>query len=311
MTLRRIFLFTVSAIALTAASLWIGEQAYSWFPPQAAAESHLIDELFSFLTTLGAFIFLGVTGTLLYAVFFHRAAKYDYSDGPHIEGNITLEIVWTAIPILLVVWIAAYSYQVYDQMAIRGPMEMMHIHLPKLGMEVAHAAPWSKKVQPVESEEVSSLPTDIEVTAKQWAWIFTYPEKNFTSSELHLPTNQRVKLTLKSEDVLHGFYIPEFRVKQDIIPKQDIDFEFTPIRPGSYTLTDSQFSGTYFAANTAKVVVESPEDYKRWLSKAASHKPTPAPNQAAEEYAAASHRPIKTGWATVVPAAPPLVNYPG
>lgn len=73
MKTRNILILSAIAIALTAASLWIGQQAYSWLPPQAAAESRLFDELFSFLVTLGAFIFLGVTGTLTYSVLFHRA----------------------------------------------------------------------------------------------------------------------------------------------------------------------------------------------------------------------------------------------
>ncbi|MBW4617326.1 MAG: cytochrome c oxidase subunit II [Desmonostoc vinosum HA7617-LM4] len=302
------------AIALPITSIWIGKQAYFWLPPQAAAESQLIDDLISFLVTLGAFIFLGVTGTLMYSVIFHRAEKGDTSDGPPIEGNVTLEVVWTAIPILLVFWIAGYSYQVYEQMGIQGPMELVHLHNP-MGMESAYAAP----VEDTENSfppsprppfpASSSLPVEkIDVLAKQWAWVFHYPEKDITSTELHLPSDRRVRLALKSEDVLHGFYIPAFRLKQDIIPNHTIDFEFTPIRIGQYSLTDSQYSGTYFATMQADVVVESPEDYHQWLAQAATRKPSPAKNQAASEYAQASHQTVKTGWATVAPAAPPLVN---
>ncbi|MDZ8187684.1 MAG: cytochrome c oxidase subunit II [Nostoc sp. ChiSLP02] len=293
------------AIAITATSLWIGKQAYSWLPPQAAAESQLIDNLISFLVTLGSFIFLGVTSTLMYSVIFHRAVKDDFTDGPAIEGNITLEVVWTAIPILLVFWIAGYSYQVYEQMGIQGPSQLVHLHNP-LGMESAYAAPKDSPdtalAEPVEK---------IDVLAKQWAWVFHYPERDVTSSELHLPSDRRVRLALNSEDVLHGFYIPAFRLKQDIIPKHAIDFEFTPIRPGQYRLTDSQYSGTYFATMQANVVVESPEEYHQWLAQAATQKPSPAKNQAASEYAQTSNQSVQTGWATVPPAAPPLVNSPG
>ncbi|RCJ40149.1 cytochrome C oxidase subunit II [Nostoc minutum NIES-26] len=293
------------AIAVTATSLWIGKQAYFWLPPQAAAESHLIDDLISFLVTLGAFIFLGVTSTLMYSVIFHRAKKDDFSDGPAIEGNVTLEVVWTAIPILLVFWIAGYSYQVYEQMGIQGPAQLVHLHNP-MGMESAYAAtneaPVAALTEPVEK---------IDVLAKQWAWVFHYPQTDVTSTELHLPSDRRVSLALRSEDVLHGFYIPAFRLKQDIIPNHTIDFEFTPIRTGEYRLTDSQYSGTYFATMQANVVVESPEEYHQWLAQAASQKPSPANNQAASEYAQASSQSVKTGWATVAPAASPLVNYPG
>ncbi|MEH1836551.1 MAG: cytochrome c oxidase subunit II [Nostoc sp.] len=300
--IQKVLISSVTAIALIAVSLWIGEWTYSWMPPQAASESHLVDELFSFLITLGAFIFIGVTGTLIYSAIFHRAEQHDTSDGPPIEGNITLEIVWTAIPVLLVFWIATYSYQIYQQMGIQGPMEAMHMHIPAL-MKSASAAPVKE-----DRENVNVLPVeDIEVDAKQWAWVFRYPKTDTTSTELHLPINHRIRLTLHSEDVIHGFYIPAFRVKQDIIPNRNIDFEFTPIRTGKYQLTDSQFSGTYFATMQADVIVESPEDYKTWQTEAANHEPCIANNQAASEYAQESKELIK-GWATVVPAQAPIVN---
>ncbi|MBD2504778.1 cytochrome c oxidase subunit II [Anabaena azotica] len=299
--LYNIFTLIIGAIAVTYTSFWLGEQSYSWLPPQAAAESRLIDDLFSFLVTVGAFIFLGVTATLFYSLLFHRAAQYDYSDGPHIEGNIALEVVWTAIPIFLVFWIANYSYQVYEQMGIQGPTALVHLHNP-MGMESAYAA----------TEEAIAEPEEqIDVIAKQWAWVFHYPDKNVTSTELHLPSDRRVKLALHSEDVLHGFYIPAFRLKQDIIPNHKIDFEFTPIREGKYSLTDSQYSGTYFATMQANVVVESPEEYHKWLTKVAAHRPGTAYNQAAAEYAQSITQPVKTGWPTVAPAPAPLVNYPG
>ncbi|MBW4505255.1 MAG: cytochrome c oxidase subunit II [Scytonematopsis contorta HA4267-MV1] len=287
------------AFVIVSISLWMGKQAYSWFPVEAAFESHLVDELFSFLVVLGTLIFLGVTSTVLYSILFHRAAKDDMSDGPPIEGNLTLEVIWTAIPVLLVFWIAGYSYQIYNQMGIQGPMEAAHLHM----MESAEAAPMETgDAKPIES---------IDVVAKQWAWIFHYPNNDVTSTELHLPVNQRVRLALQSEDVLHGFYVPEFRVKQDIVPKQIINLEFTPILEGKYQLTDSQFSGTYFAANEASVVVESEDDYNNWLNTAASQTPSPAKNQAADEYKEASESSFKNGWETVIPAAPPVVNYPG
>ncbi|MHC5855048.1 cytochrome c oxidase subunit II [Nostoc sp.] len=318
MKIRNILILSAIAIALTAVSLLIGQWTYSWMPPQAAAESQLVDKLFSFLITLGAFIFLGVTGTLIYSAIFHRAEKYDTSDGPPIEGNITLEIVWTAIPVLLVFWIATYSYQIYEQMGIQGPMEAMHLHIP-IGMKSASAAPINGDAGIVSASPTSSIVStdatsnvipfeDIEVNAKQWAWVFRYPETGITSTELHLPVNHRIRLAMQSEDVLHGFYIPAFRVKQDIIPNRNIDFEFTPIRIGKYELTDSEFSGTYFATMRANVVVESSGDYKKWLHQAANRKPCTANNQAASEYAQESKELIK-GWVTVAPAQAPVVNY--
>ena len=295
MNRRTIIRLGVLAIADLLISLWMGQQAYRWMPPQASAESVLVDNLFSFMTTLGSFIFFGVMGTLLYSIIYQRAPKYDSSDGPPIEGNVKLEVVWTAIPILLVVWIAGFSYQTYDRMSILGPIEPM-----AMGMPTAEAAALATAVETQEP---------IQVAARQWAWEFYYPDQEVSSTELHLPVNQRAHLVLSSEDVLHGFFVPAFRVKQDVVPGRAIDFEFTPIREGRYRLRDSEYSGTYFAANQTNVVVESAADYQQWLAMAAATPPTPAENVAYEEFNQATENAIDLGWATVQPAPAPVVNY--
>ncbi len=286
-----------ATLILAAISVWMGKVSYSWFPPQASAEAILIDNLFSLLTGIGTFIFLGVTAAVIYTIIFNRAGRYDTRDGPPIEGNVKLEIIWTGIPLLLVFGIAALSYQTYDRMDLHGPTEIAH--LPQV-IESAYAAP---------DQETATSMTNIEVDSRQWAWVFSYPEKNITSTELHLPVDQRAHLKLRSQDVIHGFYIPAFRIKQDIIPRKTIDFEFTPIRIGKYRLRDSQYSGTYFAAMQTDVVVQSPEDYNQWLNQAAKTVPTPAPNQAASEYAQREQKEASAGWKTIVPAPSPMVNY--
>ncbi|NCJ07602.1 cytochrome c oxidase subunit II [Synechococcales cyanobacterium C] len=284
---RLLLTLVILAVLNGLVSLWVGQKAYGWMPVQASAEAVLVDNLFSFLTTLGTFIFLGVVGVLVYAVLFQRVGKYDVGDGPPIEGNVRLEVVWTAIPLVLVLWIAAYSFRIYDQMGILGPMDH------RMGMAVAAVV----------------VDQPIEVRSRQWAWEFHYPEHHVTSTELHLPVNQRAKLLLTSEDVLHGFYIPAFRIKQDIIPGRDIDFEFTPTREGRYRLRDSDYSGTYFAANQSHVVVESPEAYQQWLEAAAQQPPTVAENPAFQEFSRSVENPISLGWPSVQPAPAPVVNY--
>lgn len=295
--MKRIITLTAIVIFLVAASIWMGRVSYSWFPPQASAEAILYDDLFSILTAIGTFIFLGVTLAIGYNIIFYRAGRYDTSDGPPIEGNIRLEILWTVTPLLIVIGLATASYQTYDKMNLHGPTEIAH--LPQV-MDAAYADTGAAIVEPM---------TTVEVDSKQWAWVFRYPEKNVTSTELHLPVNQRAHFELRSQDVIHGFYIPAFRVKQDIIPAKTIDFEFTPILEGKYRLRDSQYSGTYFAAMQTDVVVESPEAYNTWLNEAAKQTPTPAPNQAASEYARREQKEDSAGWKTVVPAPPPMVNY--
>jgi cytochrome c oxidase subunit 2 len=122
---------------------------------------------------------------------------------------------------------------------------------------------------------------------------------------------------LRSEDVLHGFYIPAFRLEQYVVPGKEIDLELTPIKTGTYRLRDAMYSGTYFAVNQTDVVVQSPSDYQQWLADAAAQIPSPAFNQAAYEYSqtakpgsgSTKDQVAVRGWVTIPPAPPPLVNY--
>lgn len=309
MKLRAILTLAVLAILLAFFSLWMAQQSYSWFPPEASAEAKLLDDLFSIFVGLGTFIFFGVAIPLVYSLIFHRAGKYDASDGPPIEGNTTLEVIWTIVPVVLVLGLSLASYRTYEKMAIRGPMELVHLHLPEI-VQPAYAEPFDSTPQQQIQNALETAPVEqIDVTAKQWAWVFHYPDRDVTSTELHLPVDRRVHLVLRSEDVLHGFYVPAFRLKQDIVPNHTIDFEFTPIRSGTYRLRDSLFSGTYFAANQADVVVQPVDEYQQWLAAAAAQTPTPAYNQASAEYNRAGEQTTVRGWKSVAPAPAPVVNY--
>jgi cytochrome c oxidase subunit 2 len=307
--LRAILTLSLLAVLLGFFSLWMAQQSYSWVPPEASAEAKLIDDLFSIFVGLGTFIFLGVTIPILYSLIFHRARKYDFSDGPPIEGSTLLEVIWTAIPVVLVLGLSTASFSTYEKMSVQGPTGLVHLHLPQL-VEVANAAPFDDTPQQEikESQEKAS-PEAIDVTAKQWAWIFRYPGSEVTSTELHLPVDRRIHLSLHSDDVLHGFYVPAFRLKQDIFPNRTIDFEFTPVQVGTYRLRDSLYSGTYFAANQADIIVQSVDDYQQWLADAATRSPSPAYNQASFEYSEGTKSGNIGGWKSVVPASPPIVNY--
>lgn len=309
MKLRAILTLAVLAVLLGFFSVWMAQQSYSWFPPEASAEAKLLDDLFSIFVGLGTFILFGVTIPVLYSLVFHRAGKYDFSDGPPVEGNTLLEVIWTAVPVVLVLGLSFASYRTYDKMSIRGPMEIVHLHMPQM-MEAANAAPFDDTPQKeIQSAQETAPVETIDVTAKQWAWIFRYPDQNVTSTELHLPVDRRIHLALHSDDVLHGFYVPAFRLKQDVVPGRTIDFEFTPTRSGTYRLRDSLYSGTYFAANQADIVVQSAGDYQQWLSDAAAQTPTSAYNQAAFEYDRGTKSGNIGGWKSVAPASPPVVNY--
>ena len=135
-----------------------------------------------------------------------------------------------------------------------------------------------------------------------------YPSHEVMSSTLHLPLNQRVHLKMRSQDVIHGFYVPNFRIKQDIVPNETIDFSFTPNRVGKYELHDSQFSGTYFALMQADVLVEPVEEYENWLNKTAQQQRTLAENKAHQEHSQPTPTKLRSRWHTVKPAEPDLVH---
>ena len=278
-------------------SRWVGLQSYHWFPVQASNAAPLVDGLFSFETTIGTFVFLAVASVMAWVILRHRAEKYDASDAEPIEGNTKLEIIWTAIPFVLVMAIAVYAMKVNTRLGVLGPME--HIHLAD-AREQQGGYPGDR------------LPAEtIEVVARQWSWEFRYPEAGVSSTELHLPLDQPVTFRLVSEDVLHGFYIPAFRLKQDVIPGRAINFNLTPTRTGRYRLRDSQFSGTWFAANQADVVVDSQDDYQAWLKQAAALPLQAGISDAVVEYQQRLQQTPTPGWATVKPAPPPQVNVPG
>jgi cytochrome c oxidase subunit II len=276
------------AIAIVV-SRWIGNQAYAWMPPQATAEAGRVDELFSFLVSLGAFVFIGVVGVIIFSILFYRAPPGDYSEGHPARGSVKIEILWTIVPVGLVLWLAWQSYNIYEQISILGLTPIVHLHVP---VEESAYAETIDNHSKLAAEQ-------IEVVAKQWSWSFRYPN-NITSKELHLVVDRSVRLVLHSQDVLHGFYVPEFRVKQDIIPSRTITFVLTSTRTGKYQLWDSQFSGTNFALMNADVYVESPQTYDRWLDRIAQN---PA-NKSDRTFAEAA-QPAKTifnsGWKTISP----------
>ena len=127
------------------------------------------------------------------------------------------------------------------------------------------------------------------------------------STELHLPVAVPAQFEMVSLDVIHGFFIPAFRLKQDILPGSVIRYRLTPTRVGRYRLRDSMFSGGYFAANQSDVVVESEADFRRWLQEAAARPLAPSWNAAQESYRRRLERGDR-GWAVVPPAPPPMVN---
>ena len=289
-----IVLITIAvAINLVIAKL-MAIWSYSWFPPQASTAAPYVDDLFALETGIGSFIFFGCTGVMGWVLLFNRAGKYDESDGAPIEGNTKLEIIWTIIPLVTVFVIAAYTMNVNMKLQNLGPKHKYAIGTdPTLLMEADPVA----DVGP------------IDVIARQWSWEFVYPN-GVRSSELHLPVDQRVNFRLVSEDVLHSFFVPAFRLKQDIIPGSIISYSLTPTKQGRFRLRDAMFSGAYFSQNQTDVIVESDEAYGDWLKATAKKPLQPGLDPGRALYDRRIARGNK-GWATVPPAPAPMVNDPG
>ena len=273
---------------------WMADWSYSWFPPQASSAAPYVDDLFALETGIGSFIFFGCTGFMGWVLLFNRAGKYDESDGAPIEGNTKLEITWTIIPLVTVFVIATYSMNVNMKLQTLGPK-----HKYAIG---------SDPTAFIQADPLADI-GPIDVIARQWSWEFIYPD-GVRSSELHLPVDQRVNFRLVSEDVLHSFYVPAFRLKQDIIPGSVISYSLTPTKEGRFRLRDAMFSGAYFSQNQTNVIVESGQDYASWLKVAAKQPLQPGLDPGRALYDRRLARGDK-GWATVPPAPAPMVNDPG
>ena len=289
-----IVIITVAiAINLVIAKL-MADWSLSWFPPQASSAAPYVDNLFALETGIGSFIFFGCTGVMGWVLIFNRAGKYDESNGAPIEGNTKLEITWTIIPLVTVFLIATYSMNVNMKLQTLGPKHKYTIGTdPTLLME------------PDPMADVGP----IDVIARQWSWEFIYPD-GIRSSELHLPIDQRVNFRMISQDVLHSFYVPAFRLKQDIIPGSIISYSLTPTKEGRFRLRDAMFSGAYFSQNQTDVIVETKQAYDDWLETTARQPLQPGLDPGRALYDRRIARGDK-GWATVPPAPPPLVNDPG
>ncbi len=292
--IRAIVIITVAiAINLVIAKL-MATWSLSWFPPQASSAAPYVDNLFALETGIGSFIFFGCTGFIGWVLLFNRAGKYDESDGAPIEGNTKLEITWTIIPLVTVFLIATYSMNVNMKLQTLGPK-----HKYAVGTDPTVL---------MEADPIADV-GPIDVIARQWSWEFVYPD-GVRSSELHLPIDQRVNFRMISEDVLHSFFVPAFRLKQDIIPGSIISYSLTPTKEGRFRLRDAMFSGAYFSQNQTDVIVETKQAYAEWLKTTAGQPLQEGLDPSRTLYDRRIARGDK-GWATVPPAPAPMVNDPG
>ncbi|NET01396.1 MAG: cytochrome c oxidase subunit II [Sphaerospermopsis sp. SIO1G1] len=271
-------------IVLTLVSLWYG-QNHGLLPIAASDEAVLIDDLFNAMLTVSIGIFLIVEGVLIYSALKYRRRAGDNEDGPPIDGNVPLEILWTAIPAIIVLGISVYSFDVYNQiggLSLHGghEMPMMEEAMSTSGTAIAATlsnTPENPEQNPVilaeatsgigTSEDIAgkSQPLVVEVAALQYAWLFTYPDTGLLTGELHVPVGKEVQLNMTANDVIHAFWVPEFRLKQDVIPGQETKVNFTSRKVGQYPLICAELCGPYHGVMQSRVVVESQADFDGWM----------------------------------------------
>jgi cytochrome c oxidase subunit 2 len=202
-----------------------------WLPKPASRQAGRIDFVFWFVVIICIVIFAVVAAAIIYSVTHFRAQPDDLSDGPPIHGHTGLEITWTIIPTLLVIAIGIASAIVLSRD-------------DALGKNVLR----------------------VNVTAQQYEWSFSYPSaKNLTSATLVLPKNRSVLLTFTSKDVIHAFFVPEFRQNQDIVPGLKTTLAVTPTRLGTYPLICNELCGLGHALMRTQTRVVTPAAFSTWL----------------------------------------------
>lgn len=219
-------------------------------PVQASVESVGVDAMFNFMLAIATVIFLIVEFWIVYAMILFRAKPGDNTDGPADHGNSTLEITWTAIPAVIVFGLALMSYQLFVD--IRTPKDG-EIPILVTGQQFK----WSfKYVMPADD--------DPKLTDQLRQQIDSY----MVSNELHVPIGHPVRADIKSTDVMHGFFIPEFRIKQDAIPNRTTSAYFTPAEKGIFWVECSELCGANHAGMSQinEVFVQDPADYANFVS---------------------------------------------
>jgi cytochrome c oxidase subunit 2 len=205
-----------------------------WFPVSASKEAKRIDTLWDVLIIFSVPVFVGVTVVVLFSVFkFRMRPGEENLDGPPIHGNTRLEVIWTAIPAIVLVGLCTYSFVVLEDV-----------------------------------EAVEGKPMNVRVVGEQFAWTFFYERggKEVASHQLHVPINQQVKFTLQSKDVLHDFWVPAFRMKKDAVPGIDVTYAITPNRLGSYPIVCAELCGLGHAVMRSTATVDTPEKFDAWLT---------------------------------------------
>jgi cytochrome c oxidase subunit 2 len=200
------------------------------FPPNASSVSTEMDLLYLFITAVSAFFVVLVAAlVVVFAVKYRR--QHPDEVGEDIHGSLALELTWTFIPFVLAIVMFVWGADLFFRLA-RPPADAMEIF----------------------------------VVGKQWMWKVQHPEGVREINTLHVPVGRNIKLTLGSEDVIHDFSIPAFRVKMDVVPGKLTTMWFQATKPGTYHLFCAEYCGTKHAGMIGSVTALTPQDYEAFLA---------------------------------------------
>ena len=201
-----------------------------WFPSQGSTQAEKIDTLYDVLMIVSVPIFVLVMTIAIYCVIAFRAKPGERGDGAHIHGNTKLEIVWVAIPFIIVSSLAVYGWIVLDDIEAKQDNELV-----------------------------------VNVTGEQFAWSFDYPAENVKSNELVLPIDRPVHFQIHAKDVLHSFWVPGFRMKQDAVPGIETNTRVTPDREGTYQVVCAELCGIGHSTMRQQVRVVPVAEWEAWV----------------------------------------------
>jgi cytochrome c oxidase subunit 2 len=201
------------------------------FPELASLQGKFIDDLFQLHFWVIAFLFALIVGFMLYSIIVFRRKEGDESDAEHIEGNNALEVTWTVVPLITVVGVAVLGANTLAKVTAIDPQAL-----------------------------------EVKVVGQQWSWRFEYPDTDVVSDVLVLPEGQQALLVMESVDVLHSFWVPEFRVKQDLMPGTTTEVRITPTELGDYVVRCAEVCGLNHTYMLADVRVVSADEFDTWLA---------------------------------------------
>lgn len=199
-------------------------------PNEASTVARSIDDLFMFINWASLFFFVLIAAMVVFFVTTYRRKDGRIRRTPHITHHLGLELTWSIIPLILLMVVFVWGFMGY----LRANVS------PSNAMEIV-------------------------VSAKKWIWQFEYPDGMRTLNDIHVPVNKPVRLVMTSEDVLHSFFVPTFRVKHDIIPNRYTEIWFTPTVEGVHQVFCTEYCGKGHSDMLAKIHVDSDEKYRKWV----------------------------------------------